>query len=127
MSLENAILENTTAIRDLIAAMSKAAPSAHAQVAATVEAPTIEAPTIEAPTIEAPTIEAPTAEAPTAEAPTVDFEAVKKPFLMLVNTKGRDAAVALLTAFGVKAGGKLGDIPAEKFPEVLDAIKKEML
>lgn len=127
MSLEIAIQENTSAIRELIAAIANGIPTTNAQVAAVVaETPTkAKAPTkAKEPETTLPGKAVWPFPTPGVQTLTVDFETVKKPFLALVNKKGRDAGVAILTAFGVPTGGKLGDIPVEKFAEALAAIEK---
>lgn len=135
MSLELAIQENTSAIRELIAAIANGVPTTGAQVAAVVsEAP---AATVEPPKPAAAekvsqssggTNESGASAAPSdtgATAAPIDYEAIKKPFLALVNKKGREAAATLLSQFGIDAGkgGKLSDITADKYADVLAAIE----
>lgn len=128
MSIEQALAENTSAIHQLIAALSNGIAPTHAQVAAVVAEAPAKAEKVEAkkPTqTDKPASPPPVAET-AAPAAVLDYEAIKRPFLALVNKKGRDAAAALLAHFGIDAGkgGKLSDIPADKYAEVLDAINE---
>ncbi|MBU0593340.1 MAG: hypothetical protein KKH74_06330 [Gammaproteobacteria bacterium] len=135
MSIEQALAENTSAIRELIAALSNGIPTTGAQVDAVVaEAPASKAEAKKPAAAEKPapssgtTSESAASSAPSAsgEPPVkLDYDAIKKPFLALVNKKGRDAAAKLLANFGVDAGkgGKLSDIPTEKYADVLAAIE----
>lgn len=55
------------------------------------------------------------------------YDDIKEPFLKeLVAKKGREAGAKLLKEFGVPDGGKLSDIPADKWADVLAAIRKAM-
>jgi hypothetical protein len=117
MSLETAIQENTHAIRELIATIAQGLPATSAQVAAVVKA---------APKAEKVEVKKAEEKKEETAAPVVDFEAVKKPFLALVNAKGNDVARELLAQFGVPAGGKLGAVAPERYPDMLVAIKKAM-
>ncbi|BCB27034.1 hypothetical protein SKTS_19200 [Sulfurimicrobium lacus] len=133
MSLETVIQENTNALRDLIAAIANGIPTTSAQVAAvaTQAAEKVEAKAekksaqAEKPASSESGATPQTATETAAPAVVLDYEAIKKPFLSLVNKKGRDAAAALLNQFGVDAGkgGKLSDIPADKYADVLAAIE----
>ncbi|MEY4402315.1 MAG: hypothetical protein RIR91_350 [Verrucomicrobiota bacterium] len=146
MTLEAAIAENTVAIRDLIAALSLRSPGAIAyaeQKAIVLEPPPApeavevatppkakrqraEKPAEPTPVVAEPT---PVAPPPAPEPPppppprTVTYDEIKVPFLtQLVARKGRDAGAALLREFGVPDGGKLSDIPQEKWAAVVEAI-----
>ena len=127
MSLEQAIQENTAAIRELIAALGKGAPS---QVAAPVETATVEEPNADAkPTKEkkqsapAATPEqkddaAAVADEPASEAAPVSYDDCAQAVTKLAKTKGRPAAVALLGQFDLKT---LQD--AKDKPELLAQVK----
>lgn len=147
MSLEAALIENTNALRELIAALSLRSPGAvayaeaKAKVLEPVEAPApanygevvrnlsqpgpvaVEKPKAkraEKPAPE-PVVEAPVAVEPAA--PALSYDDIKIPFLtQLVAKKGREAGAALLREFNVPDGGKLSDIPQAQWPAVLEAI-----
>lgn len=123
MSLELAIQENTNALRDLLAALKSGVPTT-AAVAHEVKEAKKSAPAEKTASSESGATQQ-TATETDAPAAVLDYEAIKKPFLALVNKKGRDAAAALLNQFGVDAGkgGKLSDIPADKYADVLAAIE----
>lgn len=127
--LEIAIQENTAALRELLAALKAGVPTTPA-VAQEVKAQEVVKESKKSAPVEKPASSPSGATPPTvvdtaAPAAEVDYEAIKRPFLALVNTKGRDAAAALLAQFGVDAGkgGKLSDIPADKYADVLAAIE----
>jgi len=122
MSLEQAIQENTAAIRELIAALGKGAPS---QAAAPVETATVEEPKAEKPTKEkkqqAPAAmpESKEEAAPAADEPApVSYDDCAQAVTKLAKTKGRPAAVALLGQFDLKT---LQD--AKDKPELLAQVK----
>ena len=122
MSLEQAIQENTAAIRELIAALGKGAPS---QAAAPVETATVEEPKVEKPAKEkkqqAPAAmpESKEEAAPVADEPApVSYDDCAQAVTKLAKTKGRPAAVALLGQFDLKT---LQD--AKDKPEVLAHVK----
>jgi hypothetical protein len=128
--LEQAITENTSAIRDLIAAISKGIPTTAAQVAAVVqESPAVEvkkpapAPAQKAVATTPPIVEAPVAATTTepTSAPTspVDFNMLKTAFLALVQTN-REKAVGALAKFGI---AKLSDAKPEQYAEILAAVQ----
>lgn len=127
--LEEAIKENTNAIRELIAAIGKGVPTTAAQVAAVVaESPKQEdAPakkeqakaaqkeaTATAQPI-APAVAAPEQKA----APSVKFDDLKNQFLALVNTN-REKAVGILSGFGL---AKLSEAKPEQYGEIFAAIQ----
>lgn len=135
MSLEATIQENTAALRDLIAVLANGATPTAAQVAAVVteaKAEKVEKPakkTQAAATQESPT---PTAsdnsassssatQEPDVAAPT--YQDAAGAITKLSRTKGRDAAVALLTKFGA---AKLPDVKPEQFAEVIQAATAAM-
>lgn len=138
MSLEIALQENTNAIRELIATIANGIPTTGAQVAAVVAEAPAQAKAEKKPaaaekatqssggTKPSETSAAPSDTGASAEAKTLVYDDIKKPFLSLVSAKGRDAGAALLLQFGVDAskGGKLTEIPVEKYAEVLEAINK---
>ena len=122
MSLEQAIQENTAAIRELIAALGKGAPS---QAAAPVETATVEEPKVETPAKEkkqqapAATPESKEEVAPAADEPApVSYDDCAQSVTKLAKTKGRPAAVALLGQFDLKT---LQD--AKDKPELLAQVK----
>ena len=122
MSLEQAIQENTAAIRELIAALGKGAPS---QAAAPVETATVEEPKVEKPAKEkkqqAPAAmpESKEEAAPAADEPApVSYDDCAQAVTKLAKTKGRPAAVALLGQFDLKT---LQD--AKDKPELLAQVK----
>ena len=122
MSLEQAIQENTAAIRDLIAALGKGAPS---QAAAPAETATVEEPKVEKPAKEkkqqapAATPKSMEEAAPAADEPApVSYDDCAQAVTKLAKTKGRPAAVALLGRFDLKT---LQD--AKDKPELLAQVK----
>ena len=122
MSLEQAIQENTAAIRELIAALGTGATS---QAAAPVETATVEEPKAEKPTKEkkqsapAATPESKEEAAAAADEPTpVSYDDCAQSVTKLAKAKGRPAAVALLGHFGLKT---LQD--AKDKPELLAQVK----
>lgn len=151
MSLEIAIQENTNAIRELIAALAKGVPTTSAQVAAVVaEAPAAAKAEAKASTekkketakanVEQYNGAATTEQKPEAltqmtgaeaekalhghannptDAPT--YQATADAVTKLARTKGRDAAVAVLTKFGA---AKLPDVKPEQFAAIIAACEK---
>ena len=122
MSLEQAIQENTAAIRELIAALGTGATS---QAAAPVETATVEEPKAEKPTKEkkqqapAATPESREEAAAAADEPApVSYDDCAQAVTKLAKTKGRPAAVALLGQFDLKT---LQD--AKDKPELLAQVK----
>ena len=123
MSLEQVIQENTAAIRELIAALGKGAPS---QAAAPVENPPVEEPKADAkPTKEkkqqapAATPESQEEAAAAADEPApVSYDDCAQSVTKLAKSKGRPAAVALLGQFDLKT---LQD--AKDKPELLAQVK----
>ena len=122
MSLEQAIQENTAAIKALIAALGTGATS---QAAATVEDPKVEDPKVETPAKEkkqqapAATPESKDEVAPAADEPApVSYDDCAQSVTKLAKTKGRPAAVALLGQFDLKT---LQD--AKDKPELLAQVK----
>ena len=122
MSLEQAIQENTAAIRELIAALGAGATS---QAAAPVETATVEEPKAEKPAKEkkqqapAATPESKEEVAPAADEPApVSYDDCAQSVTKLAKTKGRPAAVALLGQFDLKT---LQD--AKDKPELLAQVK----
>ena len=122
MSLEQAIQENTAAIRELIAALGKGAPS---QAAAPTETATVEEPKVEKPAKEkkqsAPAAmpESKEEAAAAADDPApVSYDDCAQAVTKLAKSKGRPAAVALLGQFDLKT---LQD--AKDKPELLAQVK----
>ena len=122
MSLEQAIQENTAAIKALIAALGTGAPS---QAAAPAETATVEEPKAEKPTKEkkqsapaaTPESKEDTAAAADEPAP-VSYDDCAQSVTKLAKSKGRPAAVALLGQFDLKT---LQD--AKDKPELLAQVK----
>ena len=122
MSLEQAIQENTAAIKALIAALGTGATS---QAAAPAETATVEEPKAEKPTKEkkqqapAATPESKDEVAPAADEPApVSYDDCAQSVTKLAKSKGRPAAVALLGQFDLKT---LQD--AKDKPELLAQVK----
>ena len=122
MSLEQAIQENTAAIKALIAALGTGATS---QVAAPAETATVEDPKAEKPTKEkkqsapAATPESKEGAAAAADEPApVSYDDCAQSVTKLAKSKGRPAAVALLGQFDLKT---LQD--AKDKPELLAQVK----
>lgn len=125
MSLEIAIQENTKAIQTLIATLAAmpiieakdtapavtvadTKPTSKAGKSTKTEAPT---PVETAPKEEPVVVE----ETPLAEeAPAITLDDLTKKFTTFVKAKGKDAAVALLTSYGV---AKLRLLPADKYAD----------
>lgn len=138
MSLEATIQENTNAIRELIAAIQAGVPTTAAQVAAVVteaatdklaetvkeEAPAKKPTTAKKaepaptqPTAEAVAADAPEQKAePSAQGAAPTYQATADAVTSLARTKGREAAVAVLTKFGAS---KLPDVKPEQFAAVI--------
>ena len=130
MSLETAILENTTALRELIrlltpvAASTTAITMTAAEYVAQIDAAEVETKKTAAIPVAAET-EAATA-APATESPSdviaIDYTKDVKPLLLKVSTsKGRDALVTLLAKFGVAKGDQL---PADALGNVLAEVNE---
>ena len=130
MSLEESIQENTAAIRQLIAALANQPLPLVAQDAlayAQEKAIEVEPPQEATPakrTRQAKPVAVPADPLPTEPATTLlPYDAIKVPFLTkLIAKKGREAGAALLAEFGV-VGGKLSDIPQERWVDVLESIE----
>lgn len=133
MSLEIALNENTLAIRQLIAALCAVSalqpmPAPIAAQAQLEEAPApAKAKRARAKAAPAPPAEEPVPldTAPATVGPVLTYDDVKGPFLTdLVAKHGRAAGAQLLRDFGVPEGGKLSDIPADRWADVLAAIRE---
>jgi len=105
MSLEQAVKENTEAIRELIAALKTQGATCAASV----------------PVVAQPAQPKEAAAETKVEEP-LKYEAIQKPFLKLAN-KDRPAAVALLAQLGVK---KLDGVKTEQYAEVLSLIEEQL-
>lgn len=122
MSLESTIAENTQALRDLIAALSKGIPTTAAQVEAVVTEAKVVEKAVEQKTQPEETKAVNQAETfPDGEG--VTYQDAAAAITKLSRTKGRDAAVALLSKFGA---AKLPDVKPEQFADVIEAATKEM-
>lgn len=133
MSLELAIQENTSALRDLIARLTTTSATTiamtGAEYLAKLDAPVADkaeakkpADTQTAAETKAATT-APAAESPSEpSAPAIDYAKDVKPLLLKVSaSRGRDALINLLGSFGVAKGDQL---PANKLPEVVAAVNE---
>ena len=130
MSIEQALAENTAAIRELIEAIKTGVPTTAAQVEAVVTEAKVEAPAAEEKVKQEEHAPEPKAEAPAAkeEKPArvelpreeVSYDQVKDAIIGLSKTKGRAAAVAVLDQFGVDVATKL---TADQYPAVVQAAK----
>ena len=132
MSIEQALAENTSAIRELIAAIRAGVPTTAAQVAAVVaEAPEAETAKAKIPAKD-PAKDPAAAEVPDAAehgktaaqavealaghankpTPAATYEDAKAAVLKISKEKGRDAAVAVLSTFGAQ---KLPELQPENY------------
>jgi membrane-bound ClpP family serine protease len=125
MSLELAITENTNAIRDLIAALGNGQHVTQAQVAAVVKEAKPKAEkkqeTAKPEAASTPTtVEPAAAPEPKAEnsAQAATYNDAADAVTKLARTKGRDAAIAVLSKFGA---AKLPDVKPEDFAAVIAA------
>ena len=115
MSLEDAINDNTAAIRELIKHLGAAPAGVGADTKPAADKPKATA--------------TKPAAAKTPDAPALDFKTVIAPaFVAMVKAKGAagpQAAADLLKGFGLDAaaGGKLSHVPAEKHAELYAAIQ----
>ena len=122
MSLELAIQQNTEALNVLVSLLKsgnvpavltpKVAPKD--AVVKTVN-PTPAAPALK---VEAVAVAAETAQAK------ITYEDIRKPFLDMVNKKGRSVAEALLLDLGLEPGQKLSAIAEADYGKALSAIQK---
>ena len=119
MSLEAAIVENTKALNTLISLYQGGA------VAAKPAAPVAQATTKAAEAKPEPKPEVVKAEAKEEAAATkITYEDIRKPFLDMVNKKGRAVAEALLLELGLAPGQKLSAIAEADYGKALAAIQK---
>lgn len=128
MSLEQALIDNTAAIRELIAAISNGIPTTAQQVVAVVEEAKVEEKPAkkgkpekaETPKQEAAATPEPKEEvAPAAdedEGPVATYQDAATAITQLSKVKGRDAAVALLKKFGAS---KLPEVKPEDFNAIV--------
>lgn len=130
MSLESAIQENTTAMRELIAAlMSSRAIAADAVARAAADAIQVREPAAEkepaaelaAKTAGAAAPTPPPAAADSSQAKPVTYDDVKTAVLELIKKKGRDAAADVLSRFGVQ---KAPDLREEHYSEAVEMCKR---
>lgn len=139
MSLEIALQENTAAIRELIAAISKGIPTTAQQVAAVVQEAQVEdkpakaekkakAEKAESAKVEPAVTQEPKADAaPAADEegpvePEVTYQDAAAAITQLSKVKGRDAAVALLKKFGAS---KLPEVKPEDFAAIVADAKAQ--
>lgn len=134
MSLEQAIRENTEAVRELIAALGKtnpvSAPAASEAVAQPAPAPA-PAPAPKAAPAKAKPAPAAKAEEPVAPAPApapvaepaIPYTDVATAVTDLAKAKGRQAAVDLLASFGV---ARATELKVEQYASVIAAAKVAM-
>lgn len=122
MSLEQAVIDNTSALRDLIARLATSPTALHMSATEFLQdhnKPTESAKVeeVKKPVEKTPATSKPEAGQDSPEAATLDYEKQVKPFLVKVSQeKGRDTLIALLDKFGVKKGDQL---PAAKLAAVL--------
>ena len=112
MSLEAAIQENTSAIRALIATMTKGLPTTGEPSSAVVAPPKTKK---EKPPVTVDNAEA-TAPAADSPAPGATYDEVKNAIVKLSGQKGRDQVVALLSQFDAAKGP---DLKPEQFADFL--------
>lgn len=122
MSLEEALRENTAAVRELIAVLKAVlkAPAAPVEYKPTTAVAAEDNPTM--PAVEPVADPAPTQ--PTAEAvadPAPSYKDVAASVTKLAREKGRDAALAVLTKFGA---AKLPDVKPDCFAAVIAACEE---
>jgi hypothetical protein len=119
MSLEAAIAENTKALNTLISLYQGGA------VAAKPAAPVAQsaAKVIEAQSETKPEVTKAEAKEE-ATATKITYEEIRKPFLDMVNKKGRAVAEALLLELGLEPGQKLSAIAEADYGKALAAIQK---
>lgn len=115
MSLEAAIAENTKALNTLISLY---------QGGAVATKPTAPVATKTPQTKPAPTAEAPKTQAAEPFPAAITYEEIRKPFLDMVNKKGRAVAEALLLELGLEPGQKLSAIAEADYGKALAAIQK---
>lgn len=128
MSIEQALAETTNAIRDLIAALGNGQHVTQAQVAAVVKEAKPKAekkqeaakPEVAATptTVEEPAAPEQKAEASEAKAEAATYDDAANAVTKLARTKGRDAAIAVLSKFGAS---KLPEVKPEDFAAVIAA------
>lgn len=129
MYLEQAIQENTAAIRDLIAAIRNGIPTSTEQVAVVVQEAQVEekpaktekkgkAEKAETPKDEPAVTPEPKADAAPAadDVPEVTYQDAAAAITQLSKVKGRDAAVALLKKYGAS---KLPEVKPEDFAAIV--------
>jgi hypothetical protein len=137
MSIEQALAENTAAIRALIETIKSGLPVTHAQIQAVADegaaaekaekkttAPKAEKKT-ETPKAEAaePSAATPEQKAEPAAAEAATYQDAASAITKLSRAKGRDAAVAVLQQFGA---AKLPDVKPEQFADVIAAAEEAM-
>ena len=117
MSLEQAITENTAAIKNLTAALE-----AHvvASLAKSTPAPEATLPSTDKPAERAPKDTKP-AKPAAKSAAEVEFKDIEAPFIAYVKKAGRDPAIVLLGELGVK---RLSELKPEQYAKALAAIEK---
>lgn len=120
MSLEIALQENTTALREMMAVMARLPAAPAAEVKAEVKMSTPAGAKVAAPS----THPASAAKAVAATSKAPPFPEIVTQFVAMVKAKGPDSAAELLTHFGLDAaaGGKLSHIPADRHAELVAEI-----
>jgi|GEM_PF-3366955 len=123
MSLEAAIQQNTEALNVLISLFkSGSVPAALTTKVAPKEAVVKTAtPT---PAAQTPTVAAAPVSLADSEQIKITYEDIRKPFLDMVNKKGRAVAEALLLDLGLEPGQKLSAIAEADYGKALAAIQK---
>lgn len=117
MSLEQALADNTAAIRELIAALAHQAPAAPKAAKAEKAAATPPAP---APAPVEPAAPAPAPASPSE--PAVDYATLQKAVFALAG-KSREAAAAVAQSFGVKT---FKELDASRWGEALAAVNAKL-
>ena len=135
MSLEQALAENTAAVRELIAVWSKLTAQANKVDKAPADTPVTAAgkpvkakveaaakaadtPAVTAPAQQEPAQSAPAADSPSE--PAVDYPTLQKAVFALANAKGRDAVIGLMKdTFGV---GSAKELKPEQWADALAAV-----
>lgn len=124
MSLEAAIQENTAVMRELIARLTNSPTTAAAPQVANDPKPQAATTADTARTAAEAKADAPASKVESSgqHSPVVTYDDVKRAILELSKKKGRDAAVKVLSEFGVASGPELQKTP-EKFGAFVESAK----
>jgi restriction endonuclease Mrr len=121
MSIEQALAENTAAIRELINAFRAGVPTTAAQVAAVVEQAAAEPVKVEPAKAETPKVEPVKAEPAPAKGELTYEEVAKK--VTQLGKKDRNVAVAILGKYGA---AKLPQVDPSQFAELLAEVEEAL-